>query len=241
MNKIKVLIVEDEVLIAETLATMLGDLNYIVTDICSNANDALKSIKNNLPDICLLDVNIEGEVDGIDLAILIRKKVNVPHIFITSFSDSATVDRAKATNPAAYVIKPYSEKEVEVNLTLALYKKAGNEENSINKPINIDEDSFFIKDKQELIKIRFDEISYCEAADNYTIIYTNKAKFILSQTMKTVFEKLENNGFVRVHRSYFVRFKDIQSIGPNYIIIQSKEIPMSQNHRQDLLAKINLI
>ena len=98
-----------------------------------------------------------------------------------------------------------------------------------------------VKDKHELIKIKFDEISYCEAADNYTIIYTEKTKFILSQTMKAVFEKLEDSGFVRVHRSYFVRFKDIQSIGPNYIIIQGQEIPMSQNHRQDLLARINLI
>ena len=124
-------------------------------------------------------------------------------------------------------------------MTLALYKK--NETESPAKSSNAEEDSFFLKDKHELIKIKFDEISYCEAADNYTILYTEKGKFMLSQTMKTVFEKLEANGFVRVHRSYFVRFKDIQSIGPNYIIIQGKEIPMSQNHRGELLAKINLI
>jgi DNA-binding LytR/AlgR family response regulator len=56
-----------------------------------------------------------------------------------------------------------------------------------------------------------------------------------------VFEKLEPGGFVRVHRSYFVRFKDIASIGPNYIIIQEKEIPMSQNYRGELITRINLI
>jgi len=239
MTKTKVLIVEDEALIADNLAAIIGDLNYEVTDICANADEAIKSIKSNPPEICLLDVNIEGQVDGIDLAAMLKKRIQVPHIFITSFSDAETINRAKETQPAAYIIKPYTEKEVEVNMTLALYKK--NETESPAKSSNAEEDSFFLKDKHELIKIKFDEISYCEAADNYTILYTEKGKFMLSQTMKTVFEKLEANGFVRVHRSYFVRFKDIQSIGPNYIIIQGKEIPMSQNHRGELLAKINLI
>lgn len=239
MAKTKVLIVEDEALIADNLAAIIGDLNYEVTDVCANADEAIKSIKTNPPEICLLDVNIEGEVDGIDLATMLKKRIQVPHIFITSFSDAETINRAKETQPAAYIIKPYTEKEVEVNMTLALHKKS--EPETTVKSAGSDEDSFFIKDKHELIKIRFEEISYCEAADNYTILYTGKGKFMLSQTMKTVFEKLEVNGFVRVHRSYFVRFKDIQSIGPNYIIIQGKEIPMSQNHRGELLARINLI
>ncbi len=240
MAKTKVLIVEDEALIADNLAAIIGDLHYEVTDVCANADEAIKSIKNNPPDICLLDVNIDGEIDGIDLASMITKRINVPHIFITSFSDTETINRAKDTAPAAYIIKPYTEKEVEVNMTLALHKKP--EQEAPTKPSsNSEDDSFFIKDKHELIKIKFDEISYCEAADNYTIIYTEKGKYMLSQTMKTVFEKLEGSGFVRVHRSYFVRFKDIQSIGPNYIIIQGKEISMSQNHRSELLARINLI
>jgi DNA-binding LytR/AlgR family response regulator len=240
MVKTKVLIVEDEALIADNLAAILVDLNYEVTDICANADEALKSIKNNVPEICLLDVNIDGEIDGIDLAGFIQKKLQVPHIFITSFSDAETIERAKQTLPAAYIIKPYTEKEVEVNMTLALHKKS--EPLSQLKPkTEAEEDSFFIKDKHELIKIKFDDISYCEAADNYTIIYTSKNKYMLSQTMKTVFEKLEASGFIRVHRSYFVRFKDIQSIGPNYIIIQGKEIALSQNHRSELLARINLI
>lgn len=240
MEKVKVLIVEDDALIADNLAAIIGDLNYQVTDICSSADDAIKSIKNNPPQVCLLDVHIDGAIDGIDLASLIQKKITIPHIFITSFSDTETIHRAAQTYPAAYIIKPYTEKEVEVNLALALHQKAA-PSIPVKSGSTAEEDSFFIKDKHELIKIKFDEISYCEAADNYTIIYTDKNKYILSQTMKAVFEKLENNGFVRVHRSYFVRFKDIQSIGPNYIIIQGKEIAMSQNHRSELLAKINLV
>jgi len=240
MQKPKVLIVEDEALIADNLAAILQDLNYEVTDVCSNAEEALKSIKTNAPDVCLLDVNLGCEIDGIDLAGMIKTKLNVPHIFITSFSDTDTIDRAKQTSPSAYIIKPYTEKEVEVNMKLVEHKSQTNNITSTKENTN-DEDSFFIKEKHELIRIKFDEISYCEAADNYTIIYTTKGKFILSQTMKTVFEKLEKNGFVRIHRSYFVRFKDIESIGPNYIIIQGKEIPLSQNHRGELIGKINLI
>jgi DNA-binding LytR/AlgR family response regulator len=239
MEKTKVLIVEDEALIADNLAAIIGDLNYHITDICSNADEALKSIKNNAPEICLLDVNLGGGIDGIDLATMIRTRLDIPHIFITSFSDTATINRARETFPSAYIIKPYTEKEVEVNMMLVQHKKTGLTPVYQNQPP--EDDSFFIKDKHELIRIKFDEISYCEASDNYTIIYTVKGKHILSQTMKTVFEKLEKNGFVRVHRSYFVRFRDIESIGPNYIIIQGKEIPLSQNHRGELLTRINLV
>jgi two-component system response regulator LytT len=239
MEKTKVLIVEDEALIADNLAAIIGDLNYTITDICSNAHEALKSIKNNPPEICLLDVNLGEGIDGIDLATMIRTRLDVPHIFITSFSDTATINRARETFPSAYIIKPYTEKEVEVNMMLVQHKKNGLTPVYQNQPP--EDDSFFIKDKHELIRIKFDEISYCEASDNYTIIYTIKGKHILSQTMKTVFEKLEKNGFVRVHRSYFVRFRDIESIGPNYIIIQGKEIPLSQNHRGELLTRINLV
>src|SRR5688572_13500826 len=111
MEKAKVLIVEDEALIADNLGAILEDLHYEVTDICASADEALKSIKSDPPSVCLLDVNIEGEIDGIDLAELIKKKLDVPHIFITSFSDSTTVERAKNTGPAAYIIKPYTQKE----------------------------------------------------------------------------------------------------------------------------------
>jgi len=239
MKNPKVLIVEDEALIADNLAAIIKDLGYEVTGVCAGADEALKSIKSAVPDVCLLDVSIEGEIDGIDLAAMIQKRVPIPHIFITSFSDTDTIERARETNPAAYIIKPYTDKEVEVNMMLALHKKS--QDTSSPKIENKEDDSFFIKEKHELIRVRYNEINYGEAADNYTIVYTLKGKFILSQTMKNVFEKLEPHGFVRIHRSYFVRFSNIESIGPNYIMLQGKELPMSQNNRSELLATINTL
>ncbi len=240
MNKTKILIVEDEALIADNLAATIEELNYEVTDVCANAEDALKSIRKNAPDICLLDVNIEGEIDGIDLAELIHKKIQTQHIFLTSFSDSSTIERAKKTTPSAYIIKPYTSKEVEVNLALAQHRT---QEIPINGHggLSDENDSFFIKEKHELKKIRYNEISYGEAAEHYTIMYTNTGKHMVGQSITAIFEKLQDFGFIKLHRSYFARLKDIESIGPNYIIIQGKEIPLSQNHRQELLARINLI
>ena len=241
MERTKILIVEDEALIADNLAATIEELNYEVTDICSNAEDALKSIKKNTPEICLLDVNIEGEIDGIDLAEIIHKKIQVQHIFLTSFSDQTTIERAKKTVPAAYIIKPYTSKEVEVNLALAQHRSKEGAVNPSSGIISNENDSFYIKEKHELKKIRYNEISYCEAAEHYTVLYTSKDKYVLNQSIASVFEKLENTGFIKVHRSYFVRLKEIESIGPNYIIIQGKEIPLSQNNRLELLAKINVI
>lgn len=241
MIKTKILIVEDEALIADNLAATIEELNYEVTDICSNAEDALKSIKKNAPDICLLDVNIEGEIDGIDLAELIHKKISTQHIFLTSFSDSSTIERAKKTIPSAYIIKPYTSNEVEINLTLAQYRTQDARMNG-SEHINMNEDdSFFIKSKHELRKIKYNEISYGEAAEHYTVIFTPSGKHMVGQSITSIFDKLQDHGFIKIHRSYFARLRDIESIGPNYIIIQGNEIPLSQNYRQDLLTKINLI
>lgn len=123
INKInKILIVEDELLIAEDIAFRLKSLGYKVTEIVISGVDALKSIETNKPDLILMDIVLNGNLDGIQTYELIKQKHKIPLVFLTSFSDEKTFTRAKHTQPFGYIIKPFEERELHTVIEMALYK-----------------------------------------------------------------------------------------------------------------------
>ncbi len=122
MSKIKVLIVEDERLIAENSAIILERLGYEVGKICSNSQAALAEIRENRPDIVLIDILLQGEHDGITFAETLRYEHDIPFVFVTATSDESILNRAKVTSPYGYIIKPFNEKDLHSNIEMALYK-----------------------------------------------------------------------------------------------------------------------
>lgn len=124
MSDIRVLIVEDEPLIAEDIADFLGDINYVPAGIAYDSETALDMLVNRYPDIALLDINIEGSKNGIEVAEVIRNKYKIPFIFLTSHSDKETLDRAKKTLPYGYIVKPFNEKDLLSSLEMALFRHA---------------------------------------------------------------------------------------------------------------------
>ena len=108
MSEIRVLIVEDEVLIAEDIADSLSAIDYKVAGIAYSVDKALMLLNSQHPDIVLLDIQLMGEKSGIDLAKIISDKYRIPFVFLTSFADKNTVDQAKKTMPYGYVVKPFT-------------------------------------------------------------------------------------------------------------------------------------
>ena len=117
-----VFIVEDEYIIAEDLRSILSDLDYQVVGHSMNASDALVHIKKTAPDLVLLDIRIEGEIDGIALAKILNDKHNVPFIFITSHADQRTLEGIKETRPLGYVLKPFDRRDLYVALDIGFSK-----------------------------------------------------------------------------------------------------------------------
>ena len=234
----KIYIVEDEPLIAETIKTVLTKDGYTVVGESDNVKEALFDIEHLQPDMVLLDINLEGELDGIFLAESIRKRTTVPFIFLTSLSDDETLEKVKQTNPAGYIIKPFNERTLKTSIELALHKIAQE-----NQPLEIGSaiDSFFIKEKGELVKIDLNQILYFEAYDNYSFIHLPNQKKIINYTLKTVEEKLSASRFLRVHRSYIVNLDKITSLQEGYLFMNHLKIPVSQTYRNELMAKINLL
>lgn len=124
MSKVRVSIVEDEPIVAAMLRRMLMKLDYEVVSMSSTYELALHDIRNRLPDIVLLDIHLGDRKNGIDIAGELQDEYNIPFIFLTAFSDSDTLMKAKMTEPAGYIIKPFDENDIRVNLEIALYNHA---------------------------------------------------------------------------------------------------------------------
>lgn len=224
-----ILIVEDEPIIAEDLSYTLQDFGYKITDIVSNVNDAIESITQSPPRIVMLDINLEGDKDGIYLGGQLQTKHNIPFIYLTSYYDDDTLSRAKNTKPMAYIIKPFEEKDLKVNLEIALHKK--------NFEIHQSE-KLFVKKNSELISILPSDILFVEAIDNYAYLYTTSEKFMISHTLKSIEEKLSDKGFIRIHRSHLVNFEMISSISEGFVYIQDHHLPIGKSYKQNLLDNI---
>ena len=124
MSDIRVLIVEDEPLIAEDIAQGLEKNEFLVSAVVYSKEDAIEQLNTNLPDMVLLDINLSGEMSGIEIAEKINRIYNIPFIFITSYSDKQTLEKAKHTEPSGYIVKPFNEASLYSTLEIALYNHA---------------------------------------------------------------------------------------------------------------------
>ncbi len=122
MSEVKILIVEDERILALGLKKKLEKLGFEVTDAVSTGEDAIKSVKTDKPDLILMDIVLKGEMDGIEAAKLIINLHNIPIIYLTAYADDKTIERAVKTYPYGYLMKPYQERELKANIDMALHK-----------------------------------------------------------------------------------------------------------------------
>lgn len=151
MYNANILIVEDNQLAASGLKSLLIQFGFKINDIVSSYGGVLESIKAKEPDIILMDIDLGNGVSGIDISEKIKEKYNIPVLFITSFSDIDTMERAFDTKPVGYIIKPYREEEVKTTIMLAMYKIKKLEYSSINEDnTSIGFDFYFDMKNQKL-------------------------------------------------------------------------------------------
>lgn len=130
MRDTRILIVEDEPLIAEDIRDYLEKLDYRIIGVANSGEEALDMLANRQVDLALLDIYIEGTIDGIEVAEVINKTYKIPFLFLTSLSDSHTIERAKHTYPYGYIVKPFDERDLSTNIEMAKFKHA-NEKNTL--------------------------------------------------------------------------------------------------------------
>jgi DNA-binding NarL/FixJ family response regulator len=137
MKKIKVGIVEDEMIIAETISLALKKLGYLPTKPAYSYESAISMLEEEEPEIVLLDINLNDELDGVDLAHYINANYSLPIIFLTANSDRNTIERSKQTRPNAFLVKPFSSEDLLTSIEIALFNHDMNTEDTKKTKINI--------------------------------------------------------------------------------------------------------
>ena len=242
-TSIKILVVEDEMLIGAKISMLLTNMGYEVTGILPRGEDALVHVEENKPDIIILDINLKGKIDGIETAAILQRK-NIPVIYLTANSDDATFNRAKHTKPTAFISKPFKQLDLQRAIELTIIHLAEADPFAI-KPTEVHEehpfiliDRIFVRYNGRMIKIILMDILYIEADRNYSRIFTSQKEFVLSVTLKYIEEKLKVLFFMRIHRSYLVNMMHIDQVLESNVMIGNKAIPLGTGMREKLMQRM---
>ncbi len=122
MSKLKILVVEDEGLVAKSIQSMLTNMGYEVPDVALSGEKAIKKAGEIRPDLILMDIKLKGEMDGIEAAEIIHDRFDIPVVYLTAYADEDTLQRAKITEPFGYLLKPFEEQDLRSTVEMALYK-----------------------------------------------------------------------------------------------------------------------
>jgi len=228
----KILVIEDEPMIAQDLTLILESEGFEVLGPFDNAIDVKAELVKDKPDLALVDINIKGDQDGVQIAATLLQEI--PFLFITSIYDKSTLRRVQKVNPEAYVLKPFKEVEVLMNVKLALSKRQHSKQET-------SEEYLLIRDKGMTKPILVSEIDLISGEDNYTrIILETNTEFLLSQTLKSTLEKLPESLFVRVHKSYVVNKSKIEGISGKRLFLNGRSVPIGRAFKKSFLESLRV-
>lgn len=233
---LNILIVEDDLTLAIDLEMMVAAMGYNVIGKTDNATDALQIIESQQPDLVLMDIEIKGDLTGIELAEKIRP-TDIPVLFITGFDDQEHYQRARQTNNIGYLIKPVRKFTLHAAIETAfrrLSKETSGKENFSHK------NSLFFKKRGILHRIRIPSILFVSADDDYTIVETTKGRFVSSLRLFEMNQMLEVFDFLKVHRSHVVNLHKVDQVDTrnNWLKIGPHSIPVSRNNKPIVLHKL---
>jgi len=250
MSKVQIMIVEDDMIIAADISMQLIELDYEVTGILPRGEDALKQLETVQPDIILMDVNLKGQLDGIETAQEIYDRYQLPLIYLTANADDATFQRAKSTKPYAFISKPFVQSDLQRSIELVLNRLE--EQASVQKPLltgrdrNADtfilDDRIFVKQRDRMVKIFIKDILYAEADRSYCKVHTEEQEFLMTLPLKDFEERLQSEKFMRVHRSYVVNVTKIDEISDShsFLIIGKANVPVSRSFQKEIANRLKL-
>ncbi|MEC4005946.1 DNA-binding response regulator [Flavobacterium sp. SUN052] len=209
----KILIVEDEVLIAEYIKELLQDYNFNEVEMTHTNEDAIDAMNQFNPDVILMDINLNGINSGIELSS--QKNKNGSIIFLTGQYDAVLMSKAIETNPQSYLTKPIKQNDLFAAIQLAILKTQVK--------------SITIQDGYESIKLMLDTILYIKSDSNYIDIYTTTKKYSIRMSLDTFLNESKDPNFIRVHKSYIINKSKITKINTTTAFIDLEEIPISRN------------
>ncbi|PZX56014.1 LytTR family two component transcriptional regulator [Algoriphagus ratkowskyi] len=243
MSPTRILIVEDDMIIAANISLQLSKLGYEVTGIETKGEEAIHHALESKPDIILMDIHLKGKTTGIDAAHEIHRFLDIPLIFLTANEDDATFEKAKETHPFAFISKPFTKQNLE--RTIALVRERIKETSAtisfMEQGSDVYDDRIFIRNHNKLIKVMLDDILWVEAERNYCKIITAQQSYMIVSPLNKFCDKIDPKRFVRIHRSFMVNFSKLDAVTDSSVELKGKLIPIGKQYKEDLLRLVNKV
>ncbi|MFB9841465.1 LytR/AlgR family response regulator transcription factor [Mucilaginibacter ginsenosidivorans] len=243
MSVLKIGIVEDELVIGRTILNTLNELGY---DHCGPAisyTEAMEMLEHEKPDLLLLDIQLSGKKDGIDIAEKLNQLYRIPFIFLTANSDGDTIDRAKRVKPHAYIVKPFSREELYAAIEIAFSNFTGGRNAPGAKPqaIRPAKDFMFVRDGYVFKKIFFNDLLYLGSEANYVTLHLkSQKKVMVRSTLNDFVVQLDTQMFMRIHRSYSVNINLVDDVFPTEVAVGGVKIPIGKSYKDDLFKALGI-
>jgi DNA-binding LytR/AlgR family response regulator len=243
MSATRILIVEDDMIIAANISLQLSNLGYEVTGIETKGEEAIHHALETKPDIILMDIHLKGKITGIDAAHEIHKFLDIPLIFLTANQDDATFEKAKETHPFAFISKPFTKQVLERTIALVEERIKVNPAaiSSMEPDADVYDDRIFIRNQNKLIKVMLDDILWVEADRNYCQITTSQHTYTIVSPLNKLCEKMDPKRFVRIHRSFMVNFSKLDAVTDSSVELRGKLFPIGKQYKEELYRLMNKV
>jgi len=242
-----ILIIEDNLLLSTELEMIIEDTGGTVAGVATTARRGIELARTEKPDLIILDLFLDDGSTGFEVLADIAP-LDIPTIVITAGHDRDLFEKAEQYGPVSFIVKPFYRLTLEATIELALNRAA--EQRTANPVGEEDErgeilfkEDIFIRDRHILRRIPLSDIEAIEADGNYCLFITRERKFAAKISMKAILEKLPEQSFVQIHRTFAVNAGKVQSIdmNENTMTVAEKEYPIGRTYRSVILDQIRLI
>lgn len=247
-QSLQVLIVEDDPLYAVELQMLVEEIGYEVLAVVESSGEALDLIFSKQPDLILMDIDIKGRLNGIQVGLKV-KALNIPILYITSFDNSNYHRKAAKSHMIGYLVKPLSKYSIQSAINLAMQQIASQQTPPRNSPGKEEEDFvlndyFFFKKRHVYQKVSIKEFCVIEADGDYINVYTEGGeKYVARMSMNHIEKQLPSTSFFRVHRSYIINLTKISAVNfsENVLVSEGKAVPISKSKKKAFSKLINTL
>lgn len=236
----KIAILEDEFIVVKDLTSRLKQMGYEVSASFAEGEELIAFLSKNQVDLLLVDINLKGKLDGIETLRIVKKMMDIPAIFITAQADKATFNEAKEVKPAAYLLKPYNNFDLQTTIELAIenHMSQSQTEEGVNYIVN---DTIFVRGRDRFERIQLSDIQYLEADGNYTDIITDGQKYVVTAKLGHLENELQSGPFFRCHRSYMVNLNAVDGFDDANIFMGHVKVPISKGSKKAFIEKLRVI
>lgn len=248
MAQIKILVVEDDPLHLAKINYAMDQMDYKIAAVTDNGEHALRLFKAVKPDLVLMDINLKGQHEGIEIAREINQIEETPIIFTTSSKDSETIRDAVSINPSGYLIKPIEKSQLLAAIEMALFKQretAGKNRPQSNQDHGVLlKNSLFVKTASKIEKIDFTEVMWIESSEEkYLEVVTIESRLKIRSSIKQLIAKLDLGTFVQINQSQIININKIDSISDinNVITVNKTNFNLGKLYKKEILERIRLI